>query len=266
MESLNVSVTREEVQRFLSIKTNIGYGCGSGKGTDYGSGYGGGDGYGDGRGCGSGYSHHYGFGYICGDGVGNGSDSGSGYGYGSGNGSGNDNGDCNESVEGSGISVMNMKTFKGHIVDYIDSVPTIITNIHNNVASGFIIGFDMTLIPCYVAKAGNYFAHGKTLKDAVKDAEAKAMGAMPIGEQIEKFIEVFGSMDSEHTGKEFYDWHHILTGSCRMGRDKFCKENGIDLTKKYSVRYFLNITKNSYGGDIIKRIINELTKEKYGTI
>ena len=262
MESLNVRVTREEVERFLSIKTNIGYGCGSGKGTDYGSGYGGGDGYGDGRGCGSGYSHHYGFGYICGDGVGNGSDSGYGYGQGIGIGSGN----CDESGEGSGISVMNMKTFKGHIVDYIDSVPTIITNIHNNVASGFIIGFDMTLIPCYVAKAGNSFAHGKTLKDAVKDAEAKEVREMPIEERIEKFIEVFGSLDSEHMGEEFYDWHHILTGSCRMGRDKFCEENGIDLTKKYSVRYFLNITKNSYGGDIIKRIINELTKEKYGTI
>ena len=257
MESLNVRVTREEVERFLSIKTNIGYGCGSGKGTDYGSGYGGGDGYGDGRGCGSGYSHHYGFGYICGDGVGNGSDSGYGYGQGIGIGSGN----CDESGEGSGISVMNMKTFKGHIVDYIDSVPTIITNIHNNVASGFIIGFDMTLIPCYVAKAGNSFAHGKTLKDAVKDAEAKEVREMPIEERIEKFIEVFGSLDSEHTGKEFYDWHHILTGSCRMGRDKFCKENGIDLTKKYSVRYFLSITKNSYGGDIIKQIIKELIKK-----
>ena len=262
MESLNVSVTREEVERFLSIKTNIGYGCGSGKGTDYGSGYGGGDGYGDGRGCGSGYSHYYVFGYICGDGVGNGSDSGYGYGYGSGNSSGN----CDESGEGSGISVIDIKTFKGYIIDYIDGVPTIITNIHNNVASGFIIGFDMTLIPCYVAKAGNSFAHGKTLKDAVKDAEAKEMGEMPIEERIEKFIEVFGSLDSEHTGKEFYDWHNILTGSCRMGRDKFCEENGIDLTKKYSVRYFLNITKNSYGGDIIKRIINELTKEKNGTI
>ena len=164
------------------------------------------------------------------------------------------------SGEGGDVSVINIKTFNGHIIDYIDGVPTIITHIHNDVASGFIIGFDMTLIPCYVAKAGNYFAHGKTLKDAVKDAEAKEMGEMPIEERIEKFIEVFGSLDSEHTGKEFYDWHHILTGSCRMGRDKFCEENGINLTKKYSVRYFLNITKNSYGGDIIKQIINELTK------
>ena len=243
MESVNVRITREEVERFLSIEQNIDYRCGSGKGTDNGSGYGGGDGYGDGRGCCSGYSHYYGLGYVYGDGIGIGS------------------GNCDESGEGSGISVIDIKTFKGYIVDYIDGVPTIITNIHNSVASGFIIGFDMTLIPCYVAKAGNSFAHGKTLKDAAKDAEAKEMGEMPIEERIDKFIEVFGSLDSEHTGKEFYDWHHILTGSCRMGRDKFCKENGIDLTKKYSVRYFLEITKESYGGDIIRQIINELTKE-----
>ena len=253
MESLNVSVTREEVQRFLSIKTNIGYGCGSGKGTDYGSGYG------------SGYGYGYGSGYGTGSGGGCGYDDGNGYGdsNGSGDGDGFSEGYGSEdgSGEGGDVSVINIKTFNGHIIDYIDCVPTIITNIHNNVASGFIIGFDMTLIPCYVAKAGNSFAHGKTLKDAVKDAEAKEVREMPIEERIDKFIEVFGSLDSEHTGKEFYDWHHILTGSCRMGRDKFCEENGIDLTKKYSVRYFLNITKNSYGGDIIKRIIKELIKK-----
>ena len=260
MESLNISVTREEVERFLSVKIINGYGIGCGFGDGYG--YGGRYGYGDGDGCGSGYGGGFGFGFrsnlIGGLDDGNCSKDGGGFsiGYGSEDGDG----------EGGDVSVMNIKTFNGHIIDYIDGVPTIITNIHNNVASGFIIGFDMTLIPCYVAKAGNYFAHGKTLKDAVEDAEAKEMGEMPIEERIEKFIEVFGSLDSEHIGKEFYDWHHILTGSCRMGRDKFCEENGIDLTKKYSVRYFLQITKNSYGGDIIKQIINELTKEQYGTI
>ena len=238
MESLNISVTREEVERFLSIKTINSEGCGSGDGY----GYVGGFGYGNGSVYSSSFCVSYGSGDGSGFSEGGGSEDGSG--------------------EGGDVSVMNIKTFNGHIIDYIDGVPTIITHIHNNVASGFIIKFDMTLIPCYVAKAGNYFAHGKTLKNAVEDAEAKEMGEMP----IEEFIEVFGSLDSEHTGKEFYDWHHILTGSCRMGRDKFCEENGIDLTKKYSVRYFLQITKNSYGGDIIKQIIEELTKEKYGKI
>ena len=250
MESINVSVTREEVERFFSIEQNIGYGCGDGDGD--GDGYG----YGYGYSFNSGVGYGYGDGYGCGDGYG----SNSGYDYGYGDGIVNGSGNCDESGEGSGISVMNIKTLNGHIIDYIDGVPTIITHIHNDVASGFIIRFDMTLIPCYVAKAGNYFAHGETLKDAVKDAEAKEVREMPIEERIEKFIEVFGSLDSEHIGKEFYDWHHILTGSCRMGRDKFCKENGIDLTKKYRVRYFLNITKNSYGGETIKQI-SELMKE-----
>ena len=249
MES--VRVTREEVERFLSVKTINGY-CYS-LGSVYcftkGLGYGGGYGVGSGSEYGGGSNYDNENGYC--DGKGSGDGDGCVYGSGEEDGSG----------YGCGMDVMNIKTFKGHIVDYIDSVPTIISNIHNNVASGFIIGFDMTLIPCYVAKAGNSFAHGKTLKDAVKDAEAKEIGEMPIEERIDKFIEVFGSLDSEHTGKEFYDWHYVLTGSCRMGRDKFCKENGIDLTKKYSVRYFLNITKNSYGGDIIKQIIEELTKD-----
>ena len=253
MESIRV--TREEVERFLSIKTinGEGFGCGSGDGYCYGNKYS----YGDGYGPGSGYRAGSGGGgaYNSGNGFGDSNGSGDGDGFSKGHGSEDGSG------EGGDVSVINIKTFNGHIIDYIDGVPTIITNIHNNVASGFIIGFDMTLIPCYVAKAGNSFAHGKTLKDAVKDAEAKEVREMPIEERIEKFIEVFGSLDSEHTGKEFYDWHHILTGSCRMGRDKFCKENGIDRTKKYRGKYFLNITKNSYGGDIIKQIIKELIKK-----
>ena len=252
MESIVVRVTREEVERFLSVKSINGEGCGSGDGYGYvgGFGYGNGSVYSGGflNGSGDGLGGHSGNG----DGESNGTGDGSGFCVGSGSEDG--------SGRGSGLDAMNIKTFNGCIIDYIDGVPTIITHIHNDVASGFIIKFDMTLIPCYVAKAGNYFAHGETLKDAVKDAEAKEVREMPIEERIEKFIEVFGSLDSEHIGKEFYDWHNILTGSCRMGRDKFCKENGIDLTKKYSVRYFLNITKNSYGGETIKQI-SELMKE-----
>lgn len=75
-----------------------------------------------------------------------------------------------------------------------------------------------------------------------------------IEERIKKFVEVFGALDSEHKGKEFYDWHHILTGSCRMGRDEFCKAHNVDLTKKYTVKYFLEITENSYGSNIIKQV------------
>ena len=42
---------------------------------------------------------------------------------------------------------MNVKTFKGHIIDYIDYVPTIIANIHNNVASGAPLAHRLGLFP-----------------------------------------------------------------------------------------------------------------------
>ena len=169
-----------------------------------------------------------------------------GYGDGSGDGSGDGYGD--------GYGDGDIKALNGNIVDYIDSVPTIITQVRGNIACGYIVKKDLTLEPCYIAKAGNSFAHGNTLKEAVADAEAKEMEDMPIEERIKKFVETFVSLDSKHKGKEFYDWHHILTGSCRMGRDEFCKAHNVDLEKMYSVRYFLDLTKGSYGSNIIKQV------------
>ena len=135
-------------------------------------------------------------------------------------------------------------------------MPTIIKQIHGNIAWGYIIKIDLTLESCFIAKIGVSFAHGKTIKDAVADATAKEAERLPIKERVKKFREVFGSLDSEHTGKEFYNWHHILTGSCIMGRDNFCKSHNIDLTKKYTVKYFLDITKNAYGGNIINQVMS----------
>lgn len=254
MES--VIATREEVERFLSVQQIISnfdfslrghaHGCGTSQGC--GSGYG--SGYGSGECDGSGYSYSH-YNSVSGSGSGHDFSSGSSSGYGYGNGS------------------EDIKALNGNTVDYVDSVPTIIIQVKGNFAKGYIIDEDnLTFVPCYIAKVGNSFAHGKTLKEAVTDAKAKEIEKMPIEERIEKFKEVFGSLDSEHTGKKFYDWHHILTGSCRMGRDEFCKIHKIDLEKKYTVRYFLDITKNSYGSDIIELVCNAygLSEEKYDNV
>lgn len=242
MES--VISTREEVKRFLSIeKYYRGYEYGSGysdgykdgDGFGYGNGKGSYDGYGSGygSGCGAGYKDGYGYGSILRYEDGSGSGPGFGFGYGSGD-----------------ITALN-----GNIVDYIDNVPTIIIQVHGNFAYGYIVKDDLTLSPCFIAKVSNSFAHGKTLEEAIADAKAKELEKMTVEERIAKFVEAFGPLDSEHTGKEFYDWHNILTGSCHMGRDEFCRSHSIDLTQKYSVRYFLNITKDSYGSDVIQLII-----------
>ena len=239
-----VIATRKEVKRFLSIeKYYRGYEYGSGysdgykdgDGFGYGNGKGSYDGYGSGygSGCGAGYKDGYGYGSILRYEDGSGSGPGFGFGYGGGD-----------------ITALN-----GNIVDYIDNVPTIITQVHGNFAYGYIVKDDLTLSPCFIAKVSNSFAHGKTLEEAVADAKAKELEKMTVEERIAKFVEAFGPLDSEHTGKEFYDWHNILTGSCHMGRDEFCRSHSIDLTQKYSVRYFLNITKDSYGSDVIQLII-----------
>ena len=169
----------------------------------------------------------------------------------SGDGSGSGDGD------GDGDGSGDIKALNGNIVDYIDDVPTIIFQVRGNIARGYIVKEDLTLESCFIAKVGDSFAHGKTLKEAVADAKAKEIEKMPIKERIKKFVEVFGSLDSEHAGKEYYNWHNILTGSCQMGRDKFCEAHDIDLEKKYTVRYFLDITKDSYGSNIIK-LVREL--------
>ena len=119
---------------------------------------------------------------------------------------------------------------------------------------GYIVQSDLTLEPCYIARCDNSFAHGDTLHEAVSDATGKAIRKKPVDERIDEFIAHFGSVDSIHKGQEFYDWHNILTGSCKMGRNQFCNENGIDLNADYTVGYFLNITSSSYGSDVIRRI------------
>ena len=241
MES--VIATREEVLHFLSTNPML---CdGDTPGAGYDSGAGAGDGYGA---PGSGYSYGNGYGSSFGYSL----NCGSNYiaGYGEGNSSGNSYSNGEGSGEGSG----DIKALNGNIVDYIDSVPTIITQVRGNIACGYTVKDDLTLSPCFIAKVGNSFAHGSTLKEAVEDAEAKEMENMTVDERIKKFVETFGSIDSEHTGKEFYVWHHILTGSCRMGRDEFCKAHNVDLEKMYSVRYFLDLTKESYGSNVIKQV------------
>lgn len=284
-----IRATREEIRRFLSIQgcsgcgSGYGYGCSYGSGYSYGCGYGSGysyscdsgNGSGNGFGCGSedgcgfgiGYGIGYGDGYFIGYGggfsIGIGDEFGEGFGRDEEEEDDDDDEDCDNNDCCYTFSNDDIVALNGNIVDYIDRVPTIITQVHGNTACGYIVKEDLTLDSCFIAKVGNSFAHGKTIKDAVTDAVEKDMERIPIEERIKKFIEVFGPLDTEHDGKEFYNWHHILTGSCRMGRDEFCKSHNIDLTQKYSVRYFLDITKGSYGSNIIK-LIEKAYKEIEG--
>ena len=225
------------------LKVDNGNGSGYGSGDGYGSGYGNGYGYGSGYGFGFGSGSGYGYGFGFGSGDRNGSGYGSGYGSGDGNGSGYG--------YGNGISKYN-----NHYVFIIDNISTIITSIHGNVAKGFILNKNLTLEKTFVAKGNNKFAHGKTLKEAVADLQKKIFDDLDIEEKIEMFNKQFNRVE-KYSGEEFYKWHHILTDSCTAGRDNFVRENNLDLKKLYTVDEFIKITKDSYGGNIIKKLREE---------
>jgi hypothetical protein len=199
--------------------------------------------YGDGNGYGSGDGYGYGYGYGSGDG--------NGYGYGDGYGPGNGYGDGSGYGDGDGYGI---KTYNGHTVYYVDGVATIIDAVHGNYAKGSIIRSDLTLQPCFIAKCGDYFAHGDTLAEARADAEKKYNNNLPTEERIRRFVERYPSLDTVCPNAELFDWHHILTGSCRAGRQNFVNGHGISLSGSMTVEKFINVTRHDYGGDIINHL------------
>lgn len=179
-------------------------------------------------------------------GSGYGSGSGSGYGDGSGYGSGDGYG------YGSGDGI-NM--FNGDKVYIIDGTPTIIKSARNNIAKGFILNGDFTLIPTFVVKENGKFAHGETLHEAFYALQEKLYDDSTEEERLEAFKKHFPDFKKKVSAKELFYWHHVLTGSCKQGRMSFCANKGIDIDKDaYTVHEFIGLTQDSYGGDIIRKL------------
>lgn len=230
----------EEIKILEFISSGSGYGYGYHDNYDNGSGSGSGDDYAfgdcygssDGSGDGSGYGQVSG----CGDGSGDGSGYGSGYGYGF--------GDCYD---------YNLKSINGKKIYMIDGIAITISHIHGNIAKGTIINRDLTETPCYIVKEGKYFAHGKTLAEAREELQDKLFNKM----SVEKRIAAFWTCHKKgvkYPTKDFFEWHHKLTRSCLMGRQQFAKDHDVDLDGEMTVEEFIALTKNAFGGDIIKRL------------
>ena len=74
-------------------------------------------------------------------------------------------------------------------------------------------------------------------------------------ERILKFKKHFSDFSKKYSAKDLFIWHHVLTGSCKAGREAFCTDKGIDVDNdRFTVYEFIELTKNSYGGDIIRRL------------
>lgn len=215
--------------------------------NDYGDHYG--SGYGSGS---SGHGYGYGYGISTGiDGSGHGSDNntirnyssvniciydGRRYGYGYGYGFG-------------------IKNINGYDIYRVDNIPTIFTHVFGNVAKGFILEQNVILKPCYIVKGNGYFAHGETLKDAQSALEEKIINDMCIEEKIKLFKDKFPDINKKYPAKDFYHWHHTLTGSCEMGRKTFAKNHNIDIDNDtITVKEFIDLTENAYCGGVIKKL------------
>ncbi len=116
------------------------------------------------------------YGYSSGSGYGSGDGSGDGSGYGVGYGDGYGYGD------GLPNKIDNMQVYR------IDDVPTIITHVVGNIAKGYIVGEDLSLEPCYIAKSGNYFAHGRTKQQALAEVGALVL-ILGVRKLLEKDVE-----------------------------------------------------------------------------
>ena len=250
-----MEILKDNIKEFLALDTGSGYGRGGADGTGFGSC--------DGMGCGIGagvqknYSCGYGTAVPDGDGRGSGV------------------GEDNSFVEndfyiphgedtpcvGFGVKVIN-----GYVVHRIDDIPTIITSVRGNVAQGFIVQSDLQLKPCYIVKENNKFAHGETLHDAFNSIQEKLFDDSSEEERLDAFKKKFPEYDVKYDNKDLFTYHHVLTGSCRMGRETFVVSHGLSLDGKTSVREFVELTQNAYGGDIIKKLPGTYGVEQLTTL
>ena len=143
--------------------------------------------------------------------------------------------------------------FNGFPVEYIDCLPTAIKSVHSNFKRGFIINDNLTLKPCYIANFNGFFAHGKTLKEAISEAKNKYFSSKSVIERMIEFEKLF-KKGKKYPNKEFFKWHNLLTGSCLMGRENFCLSKGIDLNDRSTPEEFIELCKNYFGGEIIKQL------------
>lgn len=215
------------IKAFLSetYESHYGYGLGTGYGSEFGKG----------DGCGFMFSNASGYGSA----------------FGNGDGSGRMLSGANGSGRGNSTGIKELNGDKVHI---IDGMQTIITSVHDNIAQGFILFSDLTLHPCYIVKEQNHFAHGETLHDAFVALQEKLYDDSTEEERIAAFLKKFPNYDTPYSNRDLFTYHHVLTGSCRMGRESFCKDKGINLDDSTTVREFVRLTKDSYGSETIREL------------
>lgn len=247
------------IEKFL-IGSGDGYSSCSDYGSDanYGCGYGSECGSGSWFGCGttgirsnrfSGHGYIFGYGYGYGDDKLSGQSCCRGCGHGSGEGDafGNGCGDGNKII---------ITIFKGHKVYTIDKIPCYFVKVHDNYAEVRIIdrhNFEET--KAFIGKFNGRFAHGSTIREAIEDAREKYYSHLDFNEAKKQLLGEF-EKKGKLTVKELYQWHGILTGSCRFGRSEFQKSHNLKDDDLLSLKEFVNLTEDAFNGEKIRALMD----------
>ena len=146
-----------------------------------------------------------------------------------------------------------LKQINNQIIYAVDGVPTVFDQIRGHIARGGIVWKDFTIEPCFIIKENGCFAHGSTLHEAAEALQDKLFDEMPAEERISNFVKLFlpGVL---YRNTDYFDWHHRLTGSCKAGREAFARDHAIDLNDFMTPEAFCELTKDAYGGEIIREL------------
>jgi len=95
-----------------------------------------------------------------------------------------------------------------------------------------------------VARKGNTFAHGDSIREAIQDLRFKMAK-----KNIEEYRDL--TRDSVLTFEEAMMMYRVITGSCQYGVNRFLEENSIE-EKNYTVGEILELTHGQYGHERLK--------------
>lgn len=190
-----------------------------------------------------------------------------GVGYGTGNvatGDGNRRGEglggkyqrgvCN--VDNAALSVL---TYNGEPVYVVDGIPCVFKTVHDVWAKVDVINRkDFTARTAFIGKCKGFFAHGETLRKALQDAKAKYFRNIDFESKKEELKRLFSrSADKKLPVSILYEWHGILTGSCRFGRDEFMRTHALKDDDRLTLNEFVDLTAAHFGGDKIQKLTEE---------
>ena len=136
-------------------------------------------------------------------------------------------------------------------------MPCVIEKEHTNFAKVSVISKkDFSARPAFLAKFNNTIAHGETITEAMLEAKRKFMSNADFSEQKKLLLSLFEEK-KRLTVKDLSEWHGAITGSCSFGRREFQSEHNLKDEDLLSLDEFVELVKDSYGGNKIADLIKD---------